>query len=111
MNPQIKLTLEDRFNLSRYTRKLPCTLPLRLSINDFLSQIEITSDELKKYNVTISPTLLTRNDSDYIVSYESFPPAVMDAIKRYVKVVDNEKNADNVLLQKMIETFKKILWN
>ena len=109
MNPTIKLTLEDRFNLSRYSRKLPCTLSLRLSINVFLAQLEITADELKKYDVTISPTTFSSNDPDYMISYESFPPAVIDAIKRYVKFVDNEKNVDNVLLQKMLETFKKIV--
>jgi hypothetical protein len=105
----MKLTLEERFNLSRYSRKLPCTLGLRLAISDFLSQIEITADELKTYDVQISPNLFTCNDSDYDVTYESFPSPVIESMKRYVTIVDNEKNADNVLLQKMIDTFKKVI--
>lgn len=105
----MKLTLEERFNLSRYSRKLPCTLALRMAINDFLAQIEITGDELKQYNVTIGQNTFDCNDPDYSVSYESFPAPVVESMRRYVKVVDNEKNSDNVMLQKIIETFKKVV--
>jgi hypothetical protein len=105
----MKLTLEERFNLSRYSRKLPCTLGLRLAIGDFLAQIEITADELKTYDVQITPNLFTCNDPDYTVTYESFPQAVVESMKRYVSIVDNEKNADNVLLHKIIDTFKKVI--
>jgi len=105
----MNLTLEERFNLSRYSRKLPCTLGLRLAISDFLVQIEITADELKTYDVQITPNLFTSNDPTYTVTYESFPLPVIESMKRYVSIVDNEKNADNVLLRKIIETFKKII--
>lgn len=105
----MKLTLEERFNLSRYSRKLPCTLALRMAINDFLAQIEITSDELKQYNVIIDQNSFDCNDPNYTVSYESFPVPVIESMRHYVKVVDNEKNTDNVMLQKIIESFKKLV--
>jgi len=105
------LTLEDRYRLSMYSRKLPCTLRLRLVINDFLSQIEITSDEMKKFEVSIDPTTMAFNcnDSEYTVDYTGFPQDIIIAMTRYVSLLDTEKNADNVLLQKTLLTFKKII--
>lgn len=105
----MKLTLEDRFNLSRYSRKLPCTLGLRLAIDDFLSQIEITATEFDTYEIKITANSFKCNDSTYTVSYESFPQPVIDSMRKYVSIVDNEKNTDNVLLQNIIESFKKII--
>lgn len=105
------LTLEDRYRLSMYSRKLPCTLRLRLVINDFLSQIEITSDEMKKFEVSIDPVTMAFNcnDSEYTVDYTEFPQDIIIAMTRYVSLLDTEKNSDNVLLQKTLVTFKKII--
>lgn len=102
------LTLKDRYYLGMYCRKLPCTLLLRLTINDFLQQIEFTSDELQKYAITISPDTheFSCNDESYMVEYAEFTPSVVEAMKTYLKMFDHDKNKDSLLIQKIIETFK-----
>ena len=105
------LTLKDRYYLGMYCRKLPCTILLRLTINDFLKQIEFTSNELEKYNIVVSPDThqFSCNDDSYVVEYESFAPSVIDAMKLHIKMFDHEKNKESALLQKIIETFKIII--
>jgi len=106
-----KLTLEDRYYISMYSRKLPCTVSLRFTIDQFHQQIEITPEEGEKYEVGIDPEngLFICNDPDYVVEYEKFPTQVIDAMKRYVDLLDQEKNEDNVLLQNILTFFSKII--
>lgn len=106
-----KLNLEDRYYLSMYSRKLPCTVHLRFNIDTFLDQIEITSAEAEQYNVTVDldAGTFTCSDENYTVEYERFPPAVVEAMKHYVKLLDVEDNKNNVMLQKIFTFFKKII--
>lgn len=106
-----KLTLEDRYYISMYSRKLPCTVSLRFTIDQFHQQIEITPDEVEKYNITIDPTNGTfiTSDFDYVVEYEKFPTQVVNAMQRYVNLLDQNKNEDNVLLQHIFKYFSKII--
>jgi hypothetical protein len=106
-----KLTLEDRYYISMYSRKLPCTVSLRFTIDQFHQQIEITPEEAEKYEITINPkdgSFIT-NDPDYVVEYEKFPTQVVNAMKRYVDLLDQEKNTENVLLQNILTYFSKII--
>lgn len=105
------LTLEERYFISMYSRKLPCTVALRFSIDAFLQQIEITPEEVEKYDITIDVGAGTFecNDPDYTVEYEKFPTQVINAMERYVKLLDEEKNEDNILLQKILAYFRKLL--
>lgn len=106
-----KLTLEDRYFINMYSRKLPCTVSLRFTIDQFHQQIEITPEEAEKYAVTIDSTngSFITNDPEYVVEYEKFPTQVVDAMKRYVDLLDQEKNEDNVLLQNILTYFSKII--
>lgn len=106
-----QLTLEDRYQLGMYSRKLPSTLMLRLVINDFLSQIEFTSDEIKNYEIKIDEKSLkfSCNDSSYVTEYSEFPPVVVDAMSKYIVMLDNDRNAGNELLQRTVKVFKKVI--
>lgn len=106
-----KLTLEDRYYISMYSRKLPCTVHLRFNIDTFLDQIEITPEEAEKYNVTVDvdASVFECSDDNYTVEYERFPPAVVDAMKRYINLLDQEDNKENILLQRIFTYFKKVI--
>ena len=106
-----KLTLEDRYYISMYSRRLPCTLPLRFAIDKFFNQIDINPEEFKKYEVKIDPKTLefSCDDENYTVEYEEFPPAVIEAMKKYIKMLDHEKNKENKMLQKTFTYFQKII--
>jgi hypothetical protein len=106
-----KLTLEDRYFLNMYSRRLPCTIALRFSFDKFLDQIEITSDEVKKYDVKINSESLKFecNDKEFIVEYEEFPPAVIEAMKKYISMFDHDKNKNNEMLKRTFEYYRKIM--
>jgi hypothetical protein len=106
-----KLTLEDRYYVSMYARKLECTLKLRFAIDNFLDQIAITQDEIAKYKVDVDRTTMqfNCNDSDYSVEYDEFPEAVIEAMSSYIGMYDHDKNKENLLLQRTFEFYKKIV--
>lgn len=104
-----KLTLKDRFELSMYARRLPCTLSLRLAISDFLEQIDITQNEYTTYNISLIDNKFTCSDSSYVVEYTNFSEIVVNAMKDYIKMYNHESNKENVLLQNMISAFNKII--
>lgn len=107
----VKLNLDERYYISMYSRRLPCTLRLRFAIDAFLQQIEITETEMKEHGVSIDPKTMqfTCRDMDYMVEYADFHKDIIDSIKNYIKLLDHEKNADNELLQKTLTYFKKIV--
>jgi len=106
-----KLTLEDRYYISMYARKLECTLKLRFAIDNFLDQIAISADEVKEFEVDVDRNTMqfTCNDSDYSVEYSEFPEPVIEAMSGYMGMYDHDKNKDNVLLQRTFEFYKKIV--
>ena len=106
-----KLTLEDRYYISMYARKLDCTLKLRFAIDNFLDQLAITSDEVTKYEVDVDRETMQFlcNDVDYSVEYPEFPEAVIESMNTYIGMYDHDKNKENVLLQRTIAYFKKIV--
>ncbi len=106
-----KLTLKDRFYLSMYTRRLPCTLQLRCAVDGFFKQIEITPEEFKNHKIKIVPGTMDFecSDEEYTVEYDEFPQPVLDAMQGYINATDIEKNKDNELVKKTNDCFRKIL--
>jgi hypothetical protein len=94
-----------------YSRRLPSTLKLRFSIDAFLQQIEISPEEVRKYEVTIDSKTLefSCNDDDFTVEYEEFHPDVLEEMKNYIQMLDHEKNNENEMLQKTFTYFRKII--
>lgn len=107
----IKLTLEERYYISMYSRKLECTLKLRFAIDNFLDQIAITSEEVDKYAVSTNKETMQFecNDESYVVEYSEFPQEVLDSMANYIAMYDHEKNQDNLLLKRTMEYFKKVI--
>lgn len=105
------LTLEDRYYISMYARKLECTLKLRFAIDNFLDQIAITNDEVEKYAVDVDRQTMqfVCNDDNYKVEYSEFPESVIEAMQNYIAMYDHEKNKENLLLKRTMEYFKKII--
>lgn len=104
-----KLTLEDRYYISMYSRKLPCTLQLRFAIDAFLDQIEISPEEVKAREVKISTMKFKCNDPKSTTEYEEFPEPVIEAMKSYIEVLDYDKNKDNVFVHRTFDYFRKII--
>ena len=105
-----KLTLEDRYYISMYSRRLPCTIALRYQIDKFFDQIEITSDEIKQYEVKIDENLMfTCNDENYTVEYEEFPEEVIKSMKAFIVLFDHEKNKNNEMVQRSFTYFKQVM--
>jgi len=105
-----KLTLEDRYYISMYSRRLPCTIALRYKIDQFFDQIEITSEEIKKFDIKIDENLkFTCNDEKYTVEYEEFPEEVLKAMKAFIVLFDHEKNKNNEMIQRSFSYFKQII--
>jgi len=106
-----KLTLEDRYYLSMYSRRLPCTLQLRFAIDAFLDQIEITPEELKNHGVKINGETMEFEckNPEVETEYEDFPEPVKSSMRSYIKMLDHDKNNKNVMLAKTFEYFRKIL--
>ena len=106
-----KLNLEDRYYISMYSRRLPCTLQLRFAIDDFLEQITITADEVAQYEIDIDKNTMEFkcNNSEYSVEFTEFPEPVLDAINTYIGMYGHEKNKENVLLQRTFTFLKKVL--
>lgn len=107
----IMLTLEDRYYINMYSRQLPCTVSLRFTIDQFHQQIEITPSEVEIYEISTDPSTgkFICNDASYVVSYDKFPTQVIDAMRRYVDLLSNSKNEDNVLLQNILKYFSKVI--
>jgi hypothetical protein len=107
----IKLNLEDRYYISMYARKLACTVRLRFAIDVFFDQINISGDEVEKYGINIDPIegTFSCNDLNYVIEYEKFPDAVIDAMKHYISVYDVEQTKDNELIRRIIKYFNKLL--
>jgi len=107
----ISLTIKDRFELIKYTHKLPCTLALRLSVDDFLDQLELTEEERAQYGVKVDPVTydLSVEDESYAVTYEKFPEAVVKSITSFVRDHDTEEGQKSLLMTNALTIFKKIL--
>jgi hypothetical protein len=107
-----KLTLDDRSYLSIYSRQLPCTLKLWYAINAFTKQIDITKQEIADNGITFDPStgiVIPEAAKDLTTEFESFPQPVIDAMKDYLDVMDNEDNKKNVMIQKTFSYFRKII--
>ena len=106
-----KLTLNDRYHISMYSRRLQCTLKLRFAIDAFLQQLDFTKDEIEKYEISVDSTTyeFKYNDASYAVEYESFPVEIVEAINNYISLYDHEQNKENALLTNTLEYFRKVL--
>ena len=75
------LTLEDRYYVNLFTRKLPCTLKLRFALDSFLNMIDFTEEEIKKYAIRIVPqqSKFECNDEKVTFEYKDVPEEVTEA--------------------------------
>lgn len=106
-----KLTLEDRYYISLYSRRLTCTIALRYKIDEFFNQIEITPEEMKTYGVRIDDKTMEFkcNDNTYTVEYEKFSDEVIASMKEFISMFDHEKHKTNEMLQRAFKYFRKIM--
>ena len=107
----IKLTLAQRYDISRYARRLPCTLELRFAIDSFFEMIEFTPEEIQTNGISIDEKTFELICNDPLVSIEinAVPEAVKKSMKTYIEALDTDDNKNNVLLQKTFEAFKIII--
>ncbi len=107
-NPRT-LTLEDRYYLSMYSRRLQCTLELRFAIDAFLQQIQITEAEIGTYGIKIDVDNKTFscNDPSYTVEYANIPASITTAMGEYVNAVENSKQTNELILR-TAEYFRKL---
>lgn len=107
----VSLTIRERFDLIKYTHRLPCTLKLRLAVDEFFNSLEITDEESSKYGIEVNPATfeLVCNDDNYTVVYDSFSENMISALKDYVTGFDTEENKENTTLQKAFVIFKKVI--
>lgn len=108
----VKLTISDRYNLMKYCNRLQSTMNLRMAIDQFFNQIEITEEETERFKVSINPKTyeLSCNDDLYTKEFESFPKEVVLAIKEYVDVYTGKTEYEsNKIIQNMLEVFRKVI--
>lgn len=107
----ISLTIKDRYELIKYTHKLPCTLRLRQAVDGFFDQIELSEAEKEKYDIKVDPLTyeVSSNDETYEVLYETFPEPVIKAISGFVRDYDNEEGQKSPLVKSALSVFKKVL--
>lgn len=106
----IKLSLKDRYNINVSVRSLPCTLKLRSVFDAFISQIDLTMDEMSQYAIKFDPTEgFSCNNDEITFEYDKFPEELIDSINSYIHTYDHEKNAENIGLQKRLGYLKKLL--
>ena len=105
------LTLEERYYVNLFTRKLPCTLKLRFALDSFLNMIDFTEEEIKKYAIRIVPSQskFECNDDKVTFEYKDVPEEVTESVKEFVTSMDVEENDNNVFIKDMVKYLKKVL--
>lgn len=105
------LTLEDRYYVNLFTRKLPCTLKLRFALDSFLNMIDFTEEEIKKYAIRIVPqqSKFECNDEKVTFEYKDVPEEVTEAVREFVVSMDTEENDKNLFIKDMVKYLKKVL--
>jgi hypothetical protein len=105
------LTLEDRYYVNLFTRKLPCTLKLRFALDSFLNMIDFTEEEIKKYAIRIVPqqSKFECNDEKVTFEYKDVPEEVTEAVREFVISMDTEENDKNMFIKDMVKYLKKVL--
>ncbi len=105
------LTLEERYYVNLFTRKLPCTLKLRFALDSFLNMIDFTEDEIKKYAIRIVPSQskFECNDDKVTFEYKDVPEEVTESVREFVTSMDVEENDKNVFIKDMVKYLKKVL--
>ena len=105
------LTLEERYYVNLFTRKLPCTLKLRFALDSFLNMIDFTEEEIKKYAIRIVPSQskFECNDDKVTFEYKDVPEEVTESVKEFVTSMDVEENDKNVFIKDMVKYLKKVL--
>ena len=105
------LTLEDRYYVNLFTRKLPCTLNLRFALDSFLNMIDFTEEEIKKYAIRIVPqqSKFECNDEKVTFEYKDVPEEVTEAVREFVISMDTEENDKNMFIKDMVKYLKKVL--
>jgi hypothetical protein len=105
------LTLEERYYVNLFTRKLPCTLKLRFALDSFLNMIDFTEEEIKKYAIRIVPSQskFECNDDKVTFEYKDVPEEVTESVREFVTSMDVEENDKNVFIKDMVKYLKKVL--
>lgn len=106
----VSLTIRERFELIKYTHRLPSTLKLRLAVDEFFNMLEITDEEATKFQIKVDPATfeLSCNDESYVTVFDKLPEDALTAIKNYIYSFDTEENKENPVLQKALVIFKKV---
>lgn len=105
------LTISERYELMHHIARLPCTISLRYSIDEFNKLIDFTDDEINSKQITINKTTfdIDSNDSEYVVSYDKFPSGIVDAINKFILQYDIEETKQNSFVQNTLKLFKKVV--
>jgi len=107
----LNLTLAQRYDLSRYVRRLPCKLELRFAVATFTEMLEFTPTEIQTYDIKIEDVTfnLLCNDDSYIKEIGPIPEIIKKEMGIYIDALDTEENKTNGLLLKTFEAFRIIL--
>lgn len=103
----IKLTLKERYFLSMYARMLPSSIALRMEIEPFLNDVQLTVDEITKYAVSgYNEKEFTCTDYGYKKEITVIPDAVVKSMKHFV---DSVKEGEDDINDRIVKYFKLIV--
>lgn len=106
----MKLTIEQRFNLQKYSRVLLSTVALRQAIQQFWNELAFTDEEYNKFNISVDVQTgeVTSNDPSYVIEVSEVSPVVINAMKHYIADNSESKEGDQMFKQ-ITETFDLVI--
>ena len=106
-----QLSVKERYDLMHNIARMPCTVALRFSVDEFNSLIDFTEQELTEQAITIDKMTyeITSRDPGYTITVESLPKGVVSAIKTFIKMYDTPDMAGNAFVQDTLKLYKKVI--
>lgn len=105
------LSISERLDIGRYINLIRCTIPIRLSIDEFYDKFIPSADELRRAGAVIESGRLAEIKDNFVKSYnrDDVPACIRDGISEFVNGLEANKNADSEYVNRITSSLKKLL--
>lgn len=106
-----QLSIKERYDLMHSIARMPCTVALRFSVDEFNSIVDFTEKELvdKAINIDKHTFEITSNDDAYMITIEKLPSGIVSAMKTFIKMYDTDDMKTNTFVQDTLKLYKKVV--
>lgn len=111
MEKIISLSVSDRFSICRHINLIPCTLNIRVTVDEFNDKFAPTVEDIEKSGAVLENGKITSIKDDFITefAYTDVPEPIRRGIRDFIEVLESNKNAPKDYIETVTTPLKKVL--